>query len=356
MNVIYSPLKIFHYPEKLLSLPVTDKAALPPLHIRIKPINKCNHNCRYCAYRADALQLGQDMSQKDMIPRENMRLLTEDIISMGVKAVTFSGGGEPLIYPYLAETLETLSQSPVKFAALTNGAGLKGRVAEMFSQSGTWIRISMDGWDDASYSRYRRIGDGEYSRIINNIKSFKKLGGKCLLGVSLIIDKENYDTIYQHIKLLKDLGVDSVKISPCIMSNSGVENNTYHKPFFNMAKEQAQKAKTGLEDRNFEVFDSYHELDEKFRKHYRWCPYQQMLPVVGADLNVYSCQDKAYNLKNGLLGSIGNQRFKDFWFGDKSVFFKIDPSNDCNHHCVANKKNKMVLDFLGCRNDHLGFV
>jgi len=73
-------------------------------------------------------------------------------------------------------------------------------------------------------------------------------------------------------------------------------------------------------------------------------------------LNTYPCQDKAYNLKKGLIGSIKNQRFKDFWFSDKDNFFKIIPSRDCRHHCVANIKNTLILEYLDADKGHLGFV
>jgi len=86
-------MKIFHYKEKLDSLPESVDKILPPVHIRIKPTNACNHNCRYCAYRADNLQLGQDMRIKDSIPKEKMMEIIDDLEDMGVKAVTFSGGG-----------------------------------------------------------------------------------------------------------------------------------------------------------------------------------------------------------------------------------------------------------------------
>jgi len=38
-----------------------------------------------------------------------------------------------------------------------------------------------------------------------------------------------------------------------------------------------------LADNNFEIFDAYYELDAKFKKEYTWCPYSQILPVIGAD-------------------------------------------------------------------------
>ena len=100
----------------------------------------------------------------------------------------------------------------------------------------------------------------------------------------------------------------------------------------------------------------YHRQEISFKKDYHWCPYLQVLPVIGADLNVYSCQDKAYNLDCGLIGSIKNMRFKDFWFSDKNKFFKIDPARDCVHHCVADGKNRLVHEYLEADPEHLGFV
>lgn len=356
MGLLYTKLKIFHFKEKVDSLPREVASMLPSLHIRIKPTNICGHNCWYCAYKADNLQLGKDMVKKDFIPKEKMMEIIDDIIEMGVKAVTFSGGGDPFYYPYLLDAVKKLSQSPVKFASLTNGSRLQGEVAEIFAKHGTWLRISIDGWDDESYAKYRGVKVGEFTKVMNNIEAFKKLGGNCYLGISLIVDRENAGHVYEFIGRLKNVGVNSVKVSPCIVSNDGAENNAYHQTIFELVKENTQRAIADLSDEHFEIYDSYHALEAKFKKEYDWCPYLQILPVIGADLNIYPCQDKAYNLEEGLIGSIKDQRFKDFWFSDKNKFFQINPSKVCNHHCVANEKNKMVLEYLNADEEHLGFV
>lgn len=352
----YSKYKIFHFKEKVDSLPASVKKILPPIHIRIKPTNVCNHRCWYCAYRADNLQLGKDMIHRDFIPEEKMLEIIDDLDEVGVKAVTFSGGGDPFCYSYLGKAAEKLSNTNIKFSALTNGSRLEGEMANVFANNATWIRISMDGWDDESYSYYRGVKNGEFTKIINNIKNFKKISDKCHIGVSIIIDKKNSGHFYDLIRKLRDIGVNSVKISPCITSNDGSQNNEYHRPIFDNVKKLAQKAIDDFSDRNFEIFDSYHALDDKFDKDYDWCPYLQILSVIGADLNIYPCQDKAYNLEEGLIGSIKNQRFKDFWFSDKSQYFKINPSKVCNHHCVANEKNKMILEYVYTDKDHNSFV
>jgi len=356
MGLLYSNMKVFHFKDKIDSLPDENDSIIAPIHIRIKPTNICNHNCWYCAYKADDIQLGKDMVTKDYIPKQKMMELVDDIVEMGVKAVTFSGGGEPFCYPFLLDAVKRLSETPVKFASLTNGSKLDGEIGEIFARKGTWVRVSMDGWDDESYSFYRRVPDGEFTKIIRNMEGFKRLDGKCFLGVSLIIDKKNASHIYELIKKLKDAGVDSIKMSPCIVSNDMEENNRYHRKIFNKVKDHIAMASESLADNNFEVFDSYHEMDGLFKKNYAWCPYLQILPVIGADQNVYACQDKAYNLQEGLIGSIKNQRFKEFWFSDKSKFFKINPSIVCNHHCVANTKNKLILDYLDLDKKHLEFI
>jgi hypothetical protein len=145
-------------------------------------------------------------------------------------------------------------------------------------------------------------------------------------------------------------------VSPCIVSNSGPENNRHHEPVFDTVKKQIAKAKEMFAIKDFEIFDSYHQQLESFTKPYSWCPYLQILPVIAADQNVYSCQDKAYNLNDGLLGSIKNVRFKNCWFSDKDKFFSINPSLHCNHHCVANRKNRLLFDYLNADKEHLGFV
>lgn len=357
MGLLYTRTKIFHFKDKLDSLPKGNNTIMAPIHIRIKPTNICCHQCRYCAYgQKNFIAFGKDEVEKVSIPKDKMMEIIDDVIEMGVKALTFSGGGEPFVYPHLCEVVKKLSRSPVKFSSLTNGALLTGEIAKIFALHGTWIRVSMDGWDDKSYSYYRRVADGEFTKIMNNMRAFKKLKGNCYLGVSLIVDKINGPHLYEMLKKLRGVGVDSVKISPCLINDSAKDNNHYHRPIFQKVKKLVQRAVKLLCGEGFEIFDAYALLDEKFEKDYTWCPYLQILPVIGADLNIYACPDKAYNLRNGMIGSIKDKRFKDFWFSDKDNFFKIDPSRHCTHHCETNQKNKLILEYLNADQDHLNFV
>ena len=90
------------------------------------------------------MQLGEDVDQKDQIPEDKMLEIAEDLINIGVKAVTFSGGGEPFLYKPLLKVSKKLIDGSVQIASLTKGSKLEGELAEHFAHYGTWLRISLD--------------------------------------------------------------------------------------------------------------------------------------------------------------------------------------------------------------------
>lgn len=354
MAQIYSNLKFLRYGDRLQAL--REGRVVAPVHIRIKPINRCNHKCWYCAYRADNLQLGEDMDLNSAIPTAKMFEIVEDIVDMGVKAVTFTGGGEPLLYKSLPEVIERLAAGGVRIGCLSNGSNLKGRMADAFASHGTWIRISIDAWDDASYSRSRGATEGAFTRLLDQMRAFQQRGSSCVLGVSFIVGKENCERILDVCGMLKDVGVNHVKLAGVVVSNSGRENNDYHRPILSTVADQIARARE-LEDGSFHIVNHYHELSDRFDKEYTSCPFLQFLTVIGADGNVYTCQDKAYNA-DGLLGSISDRRFKDFWLSDENRdrLRSHDPSQLCQHNCVQHAKNLILHDLLSVDQDHAVFV
>jgi len=354
MTVLYSNQKFIHFPEHLSA--IRSKEMIAPVHIRIKPINKCNHDCWYCAYRVSNLQLGSDMDERDVIPFPKMMEIADDIVDMGVRAVTFSGGGEPLIYARLPQVIERLAAGGVKIASLTNGEALAGKMAEAFAAHGTWIRISIDGWDDKSYAESRGIEEGKFTRVLNNMRDFAKRGSNCVLGISFIVTERNCEHVYDACKMFKDAGVDHVKLSGVVTDNDVAAVNAYHANFRSVIEGQIERAKT-LNDKGFRIVDHYHELGDTFANSFTSCPNLLYLTVIGADSCVYTCQDKAYN-PTGLLGSIKDRSFKEFWFSEENRerIYGFNPSLSCAHHCTAHSKIVAINAALSLDPDHTPFV
>jgi MoaA/NifB/PqqE/SkfB family radical SAM enzyme len=355
MSRIYSNLKFLQYADHIEAL--RQKRVVAPVHIRIKPINRCNHSCWYCAYRASELSLGEEMNLHDKIPDAKMFEIVDDIIAMRVKAVTFSGGGEPLLYKPLPKVVEALGQNGVKVASLTNGSNLQGAVADAFARWGTWVRVSLESWDDASYAKARQIPHGHFGKLVENMRDFVARGSRCVLGVSFIIGRDNCEHIFDICALLKDVGVNHVKLSGAVVANDMHANNLYHREIMPQVSEQIRKAQEILANDRFSVIDHYHELDELFGKAYTTCPFLQFLTVIGADCSVYTCQDKAYTT-TGQLGSIRERSFKDFWFSEENrqKLYSLNPSEACRHHCVTHGKNVAINEVLALDSDHACFV
>ena len=349
----YSNYKIFKFNKVLKAL--KKKEIITPIHIRIKPINVCNHDCWYCAYRNSNLQLGNRMLEKDMIPFEKLNEITDDIIEMGVKAVTFSGGGEPLLYKKLPLIIEKLAKGGVKVASLTNGSNLKGNMAEAFKKYGAWIRISLDGYDDESYAKARGVKHHAFSQLLKNIIAFTSTNTKCIVGCVFIVDHNNCDHVYELCLKLKNVGVKNVKISGVVTGNTA-ESSQYHLKIKNIVKDQLTKCKN-LIGKKFSIIDHYHDLNTRFNKLYETCPFILYRPVIGADSKVYTCQDKAYTA-SGTLGSIKDISFKKFWFSEetRNKIYKLNPQVLCNHHCISHSKNMLIHEYLNLNEDHLYFT
>jgi len=131
------------------------------------------------------------MNTKNMLPEAAMFELVDDLISMGIKTVVFSGGGELILCKPLSVVVERLTKGGVKVASLTNGSNLKGKIAAVFAAYGKWVRVSVDGWDDASYATAQKIKDGSFTTLSQNIRNFVDMGTNCTLGVSFIVGEAN---------------------------------------------------------------------------------------------------------------------------------------------------------------------
>ncbi|MBT3991977.1 MAG: radical SAM protein [Rhodospirillaceae bacterium] len=351
---IYDPYKFLGFPDNISAF--HERRIVAPVHIRIKPINHCNHGCWYCAYRAGQLALGENMDLRDRIPDEKMVEIVDDVIEMGVKAITFSGGGEPLLYKSLPNHVRRLSENGVRVATLTNGSNLKNVVADAFANHGTWVRVSIDGWDDESYANNRGIKVGEFSKVVQNMRDFVDRKSQCTLGVSFIIDEKNCHHIFDACQLFKDIGVAHVKLSAAFVANELHDNTRYHQRTAQVATAQIETAQT-LNSEKFRIVNHYHEMERRFDKPYQTCPFMQFLTVIGADCSVYTCQDKAYT-NDGYLGSIADRRLSDVWYSDnlRDRIFGLNPQKTCNHHCVAHQKNIILHEMQSVDQAHQPFV
>jgi len=351
----YSILKIFHHPEKLKAL--AEGRVSAPLYVRVKPTNTCCHNCFYCVYNPEFSSIHPESNREDMIPREKMMEILDDFKNMGVKAVTYSGGGEPLTYPHIIETLKKTLEYGIKLSMITNAQKLNGEAAEILYNA-NWVRVSLDYCNPDIFSRSRNIHKEHFHQVKKNIEKFSQnKNPACDFEVNCVVHEFNCENLFEIAEFCKNLGISNVRFAPVWKKNF----RDYHLPFKDKAIEQIEMAKK-LIDNNFDVGSTY---DRYFNKNtgedvrdYPRCFYMEIVPVIAADQNVYTCHNSAYETE-GKVGSIKDKPFKELWFSPKTAeFFKnFDPRERCKHECSNDEKNRLLNEWLTCQDEKVvGFI
>ena len=349
----YSELKIFHHIDRVDGFLKGERVA--PVYVRIKPTNVCNQRCFYCAYANDSLFDGREVDTRESIPWDIMENILYDFDKMKVKAVTFSGGGEPLCYHSIIDTLALVQKLGIDYSMITNGQALEGDVLA-YLKNAKWVRVSFDSSKSETYESIRRVNT--HSKVINNIENFAILKREnCTLGINCVISKNNAEEVYDICSLVKKLGVDNIKLSPI-----AVKENTrdYHNSIENIVIKQINSAKKELEDSKFRIVDKYTcdlNLPDSYCKEYKKCYIQNFFAVIAADSKVYRCHQRAYT-KAGELGDLTQASFNDLWFS-KDVMEKMnnfDPQKECCFRCAFDERNSLLNDFVNIDYNHINFI
>ncbi len=352
----YSNLKVFYHHEAVKR--IGEGEPVSPIYIRLKPTNVCNHHCAYCTYGSGDTDNKTDnrdnINHRDTIPWDKMLEIINDMGTMGVKAVTLSGGGEPLTYPHICEAMDLLKKRQIETSLISNGELLDGMIAERFYDS-SWVRISFDSPIKEEYCGLRGLSLERFDRVISNISSFAKNKNKeCVLGVNFVISKANYKHVYLAAELLKDLGVNNVKFAAVIDNAPG-----YHKEIKDEVIDQIHKAKEVIEDDSFRIINNYETdcEDKNFTEQpFEKCYTCRMITVIAADSKVYLCHTRAYD-SGAALGNLNEIGFKELWFSDElqQKLKSLEPKKECRNFCAYENRNVLLNDYYNS-TQHLNFI
>lgn len=126
------PLKVIANPEIVGTV---RQRAIRPWHVQINPTNRCPLNCKYCSCA------NRDKSQE--MPLDEVCQMLAGYKQMGMKAVTVTGGGEPLAHPKMNDIIAYCRRVLEVDIGLTTNAMLVDRLEERCIPMLTWCRVSL---------------------------------------------------------------------------------------------------------------------------------------------------------------------------------------------------------------------
>lgn len=326
MTEAYSPLKALRFPERLRVL--RDGGLTAPVHVQIILSDLCNQACNFCAYRDPTytssklfyeIRQGKGGLRREghpernynpnrMIPFAKVIEILDDCAELGVKAIQFTGGGEPTVHPQFADILTATYERGLEFAVVTNGVLPAHRedMAQAMALA-AWVRVSLDAGTAETYAKIRHVPEQHFHNALRTVSILSK---STHVGVGYVVTPENWREIVDGVAAAKKAGAANVRIG----AQFSAQDEHLFAGFYEKARDLAREAEKWT-DANFTVHNRFGEKLSDLQQRspdYDRCGYQEFTTYVGGDQNVYRCCVLAYN-ERGLVGSLKEQRFKDLW-------------------------------------------
>lgn len=172
--------------------------------------NDCNLDCIYCCIKKEE-KIVDDKTIEEAIIQFHKNFMEKKL----VKANFSITGGEPFLYPgkirFVLDNLKRLFKSnleKLQLRIITNGTIYN---EEIVKGNSIILQITLDGPEDIHNKRRPyKSGKGSYSRVIDNIKKYKK---HCRVNIRMNTDKSNYDSIEMFLNDIKELIDERISFS-----------------------------------------------------------------------------------------------------------------------------------------------
>ena len=149
---------------------VHDKKMPTPRFSNMYITSFCSQNCEYCEY-------GDENKKGGFMPTERILKNIDEVYELGVRAIDFCGGGEPLLHPDIIKILEHCNKKKIVIGLYTNFAIKNDKLLKTITENCSYIRVSLDTFNNETYNSIRRPKHTKYSfsQVEENFKRIIKL-------------------------------------------------------------------------------------------------------------------------------------------------------------------------------------
>lgn len=184
---------------------------IAPVYVEVSPSGGCNHRCCFCAF-----------DYRRYRPRFIDGVVLERALRAmgrrGVKSVLFAGEGEPLLHGRIGELARCARDAGIDPAVSTNGVLLDETMARKLIPVLSWIRVSVDAGNAATYSRIHGCPPEDFAAVFANLRRAvairKETGASCVIGAQFLVMKENIGEARRCAELVRGSGADYLVFKP----------------------------------------------------------------------------------------------------------------------------------------------
>jgi radical SAM protein with 4Fe4S-binding SPASM domain len=306
-----------------------------PLSIEIHLTNVCNLRCSFCSYGR--------VRHQEMLHPDQLTTLVDDLVGLAptLKAVVFSGGGEPTVHPGFAEAVARLADAGIEIGVITNGVRMPPAVLEAFLRC-AWVRFSLDAPDPAHYQKVLSPHDPKnYTRVLENMAALSAARGPVsppapVLGLAYLVDRgcQTDELLLTCLDIGAQAGADYVHYRPIFMApdleiTRPVEELRALAPVID-----AHARELGIAHQYPKFLGTYGKtVGQRPNARDARCPVVSdgLIAMVAATGDVLPCYAHLMHDRKSAFGNLAEQRFADIWNGPlrQKVVAAIDAKNTC---------------------------
>ena len=322
-----------------------------PVTVELDVTNLCNHACPGCNY-SYLVNI-----KKDSISFDLAQTVIKELGSLGVKAITFSGGGEPLVYgeDRIVALMETARAAGMDTALITNGSRL---TSERFLELCQWVRVSLDGYDAETFARFHGRKEGEFHKVCGRLLAFcasaqnRKERGICCatVGAGFLTDvgsvaRGDFGKMAEFCARFP--GLDYLQFRPLVqnmVADPTLTGQALIAPADLLAINAAYREARKFSRPDYRVVLSggkYETLaTPNAGRTYDRCLAHFLEAVISADSRVYICCH-GQGVEGFCLGDLRENTFAEIWQseGARATYESIDPRHHCQPACRLHLQN-----------------
>lgn len=191
---------LFHY-GKVMEQIWKGNVKFNPVAIEIHPTAMCNHRCIHCSYK-------ERNENRVSLSKEVMDQLIESVINMGIRAVYFSGGGEPTLYPGLKDYIEKLYVNGVECAIITNGSCFEKMGLVEIADKLNYVAVSVPGIQMETFKMI--TGTTNLEEVLSLPEKIRSVHGDKapILGSRIVLTNKNYTYVDDFLQIIKERQFD----------------------------------------------------------------------------------------------------------------------------------------------------
>jgi cyclic pyranopterin phosphate synthase len=312
-----------------------------PITVEFDMTNLCNHNCPFC------FGYFKRQEHKNSLTKEEAFDYLRQLKQAGALAITFTGGGDPLVNKNTIDAMEYAKHLGMDIALITNGLALEKEISERALKICTWIRVSVDAENAETYSKTHGMGIKAWEKMLDNVKKLVEIKKKnkynCTIGVGYLTTDEtsDKDKMLAFVKLFKKIGVDYSQFRP-VMPRWDEEKNVSPDLSSDIIEECVKES-----TKDYDVLYSKPKYDLMDKPKSEWRPYGICLGVnftivISADKKVYVCCLHR-GIEKYCLGDLSKESFAEIWEKRQKTFDKIN-FKDCPYFCRNNPFNIILWE------------